>query len=256
MASNIDLKGILKTRQRTLRARFARELASALYAEWFTLASQLKPRYQEPYHKAMSMYVMDNKIIIELDYAKAGKDADFVRAIEYGFGGGGVGTSGHYDMRDTLLKNAHKENSRGYKYRDIPMKMGADKVSGFGGQSAVDAARKLAFYRGREERKAAASRYRLPAGMADIIHPNQREVVLGAHGRVKVPSHATDPLAGMYRFNKKGHAEEFGIFRRISEDPETGKPWVGAPIKQHRLMRRLKRRLPRIIEQVKAKRLA
>lgn len=255
MATRVDVAGILKRRNKKLNGQFAKELATNAYSEWERMVGEMNPRFQDPYRSAMNMYRSGNDIVIELDYGKAGTKRDFVRAIEYGFGGGGIGTSGNYDMRDTLLKSASVKYSQdGSRYLDVPLKMSASQVARLGGESAVEAARKLAYFRAAEDRRASIKRYQFgnPSGYSGLLQPNGRTVKLSGV-KTYVPAHHSDPLANLYRFKKpKGDTQqgEFGTFRRISDGPN-GKPWVGAPIKQHRLMRRLKNQMPKLIRKTK-----
>ena len=189
----------------------------------------------------MRVEVSATKVTLRLDPSP--ETETLVRSAEYGFGPGGVGTSGPYDMRNTLLKSSSaRVDRKGNKYLNVPMRKTRQQIVALGGSSAYKAAKSLlASVRG-SSGTAWGGRLANPSGFAERIQKHARHVPGIGH----VPAHKTDPLANMYRFRAK-RGSTYGTFRRIAEN---GKPWVHPGVKARRLMRKVSRAVPRIVKEV------
>jgi hypothetical protein len=242
----LDLKAAVGLTDRDARAR-ARRVGVLAFKAWRGMTSTLKPRYRVPYNAAMSVRVRDaNTVILTLDPPR--ETATLVRSVEYGFGPGGVGTTGPYDMRKTLTRPGTKSlrtGRDGTRYLSVPMRKTTRRIIQRGGYAAYAAVQRLeASVRG-VGFTAWGGRLANPSGYAAKIHPHARNVKGIGH----VPPHATDPLANMYRFKKPGAkgGSTYGIFRTISSK---GKPWVHPGIRSHRFIRKVARLIPQIVKDV------
>lgn len=236
----IDYAKITGMTKRNKRAHLKRVASGALSA-WKAMAKSLPHRYRQPYMRAMRISVSEGQSQIKLSLDTSGKMGKLVRSIEYGFGPGGVGTVGPYDMRTTLLKSAKARVGMNGKYLNVPMRRTKVQITSFGGTAAYRAALQLnASVRVSKNRTLWGGRLSNPSGFAHKIHKTARHVA----GIGRVPAHATDPLASMYRFKKAGQrGSRYGVFRTISQG---GKPWVHPGIKARRFMRKVAKMLPTI----------
>ena len=225
------------------KAQRIKRIGAAIHRFWVKKTDKLGPRYKQPYRAAMHVEVSDRTATLSLDPSP--ETSTLVRSVEYGFGPGGVGTSGPYDMRTTLLKSSSARTDRhGNKYLNVPMGITTRRIASLGGSAAYKAAKRLMA----SVRTAAGTKWggRLanPSGFADRIQKQSRHVPGIGH----VPAHKTDPLANLYRFKRpKRRGSTYGTFRRISEH---GKPWVHPGIKAHRFMRKVARAIRRIVREV------
>jgi len=206
--------------RRAIKAR-QRRIALAIYAEWRKLTRTLKFRYQKPYRDAMVFNFEGNKISLGLTFDT------FARSIEYGYGSGGVGTRGTYDMRRTLLRPGGKSvriSKTGHRYLHVPFRVTTRKIVAKGGYAAYRMAQKL---------------------MAS--YPQDGKTLWG--GRLGAQFHKH--LTSLYRFPRIGHARggsTYGTFRTISTGVPDG--WRHPGIPAHRLIRKVASRVGQIASRV------
>lgn len=234
---NIDLYKALGLDERAIKLR-SKRIAAALWSRWAGLASGLPVRYRKPYRGGMRMKVKGSHVTFEL------VGGTFVRSIEYGYGAGGVGTTGRYDMRRTLLKSTKARTGKNGRYLNVPMGMTTRKMRSMpGGENAYRMARQLvATVRSGRGRMLGG---KLPRGLTPKLLPQGRRVA----GIGYQPPHATDPTHGMrrYKATRGSMKSTYGTFRTISE---RGKPWVHPGIKASRLMRKVARMVPAVVREV------
>lgn len=213
-----------------------KRIAAATWSRWRGLTNGLKPRYRGPYQAAMAVRVQGTKIILTLD------GGVMARSVEYGFGPGGVGTFGPYDMRRTLLKSPKAKMGPKGKYMNVPMGMPTRKMRGMqGGERAYAAAKQLSL----TARTKGGTLWggSLPHGMTPKLRPQGRRVP----GIGYVPPHRNSPTDSLYRRRSgKGRSQYFS-FRTISQG---GKPWVHPGIKPRRFIRKVAKMVPAIVREV------
>lgn len=222
-------------------------IARGVEAEWRRQAATLPPKYRGAYVRSMSVQVKDHSIVMALDSDDSvGSDGVMARSVEYGYGPGGIGTTGPYDMRKTLLRSRSVKFGKRGRYLNVPMRVTRRGMDKMGGRASYTAAKALrpTMVRGKQT-ISWGSRLSNPSGFAERIHPVARYVP----GVGTVPAHATDPLANLYKFNSAGQrGASYGIFRTISE---AGKPWIHPGIPAHRLIRKVVRRMSGIIAETR-----
>ena len=237
LASRINMS----PRQRTARLN---RVASAAVKTWRSLSSSLGARYRLPYNAAMRVTVKPSQGTISLSLSTSGAQGKLVRSIEYGYGPGGFGTSGAYDMRRTLLKSSSTKLGRNGRYLAVPIGKTTRTIISHGGNTAYAMARRLDASLMTQTGTKWGGRLPNPSRLAAKIHSRARHVPGIGH----VPPHATDPLANLYRFKRPGsRGSKYGIFRTISAN---GKPWVHPGIKARRFMRKVAKLLPEIAKAV------
>jgi len=221
---NIDLYKTLGLDAKAKQRR-SKRIAAALWARWRAMVRELPHRYQQSYRAGMRLSVEGSHVELAL------KGDMMAQSIEYGFGPGGVGTQGPYDMRRTLLRSAKAKFGPRGRYLNVPMRMTTRKMRGMaGGNRAYALARQLAS----SSRSGAQTMLggALPRGLTQKLRP----------------SHATDPTHGVRRYVKKvGARAQYGSFRTISQ---AGKPWVHPGVKARRLVRRVARMVPSVVNEV------
>lgn len=234
---NIDLYKMLGLDDKARKQRGER-IGAALWARWAGMANGLPGRYRKAYKAAMRMKVRGSHVELTLDGGK------FARSIEYGFGPGGVGSSGPYDMRKTLLRSPKAKMGKHGKYMSIPMGMSTRRMRGMqGGEQAYRMARGLA--------ASVTSRKgntqwggSLPKGLVPKLRSQGRMVP----GVGYQPAHATDPLHGMKKMKPRGGGRSSYVsFRTIAEH---GKPWIHPGIKARRFIRRVAKMVPAVVKEV------
>ena len=236
---NIDLYKILGIDDKARKKRTKR-IGAALWSRWAGMVRGLPTRYRKAYRGAMRLSVKGSQVTLALDADK------LVRSVEYGFGPGGVGTSGPYDMRKTLLTSPAAKMGRSGKYLAVPMNMPTRKMrGGQGGERAYRMARQLTASvmstgGGKNTRWGGG----LPRGLTSKLRSTGRTVP----GIGFQPAHATDPTHGTRRFvPRAGGGAKYGSFRTISQ---RGKPWVHPGIKAHRFIRKVARMVPAVVKEV------
>lgn len=208
MAGRIDVTGIVRN-MLPPAAVIARRIQMALQAAWAAEARAGLGRSS----KTVSAYVSG---IQPSTTSAAGVElvGVFPNMFELGLGPGGIGTSGPFDLRDTLLKPSTRSIRQGKKglYLNVPFSMTAAAIRAVGGAAALKAARALPATVSRNGRTEWGGR--LPPGLA----PKQR-----AH-------HHSDPLAGLVRREAPysagaapGSQSTYSKWRTISQN---GKPWM------------------------------
>lgn len=217
-------------------------VTAALYSRWRGMAQELPKRFREPYIRAMQINRHGDHVEFSLQ-PQPGEET-LVRSAEYGFGPGGVGTSGPYDMRMTLLRPSTKSvrrNKSGQLYLSVPIRVTTRRMRSYpGGNEAYRQARQLSATLKTDQGTMWGGA--LPRGLTPKIRPEGRQVP----GIGYVPPHATDPTAGLRRFHgPKGNT--YGVFRTISQ---AGKPWVHPGVKARRFIRRLAAQVQAVIKEV------
>ena len=122
---DVDFEEILSMRPRDRRAR-SKRIANGLLRRWRGMARALPARYRNAYLRSMQVDVSSDGTEVMLSLEPSPEDNTLVKSVEYGFGPGGVGTYGPYDMRKTLLKPTTKSiryNKQGGMYLNVPMRM-------------------------------------------------------------------------------------------------------------------------------------
>lgn len=237
---NIDLYKLLGLDAKAREQR-SRRIASALWARWQGMVNGLPPRYRASYQAAMKLRTKGSHVELEL------QGDSLAGSVEYGFGPGGVGTQGPYDMRKTLLQAGGKGVKRGARgmYLNVPMGVSARKMRAMrGGEKAYRLARRLVstvMSRGGNTQWGGA----LPKGLTQKLRPRGRMVP----GIGYQPPHATDPTHGARRYVQKAGAVRgsYGGFRTISQG---GKPWVHPGIKARRFIRKVAGMVGAVVKEV------
>jgi hypothetical protein len=227
----------LDKKSRKARMRIIGDL---IVAEWKAAARASGLRSTlKPYINAIAIEELsENHVRVALPgrSTPGGKAAMLARMMEFGLGPGGIGTEGPFDMRAQILKAGTRKLRWGKNgpYVNIPFKMDAAKIAGFGGRTAVKAASGLS---------ASVSHSDL-AG-----HRTAWGGKLGPQWAQKIKSHhKTNPLHGLYRFKstyskKGGGGSTFGTFRRMSW---AGQPWRHPGIKARRIGESVAKAIPAI----------
>ena len=227
----VNLREVLGLSDRNRMAR-ARRIGLALWREWRALSASLPPRFRVPYNAAMDMDVTPRTVKLVL-----GGDT-LVRSVEYGFGAGGVGTRGSYDMRFTHLRAQTKsirQSRSGFMYLNVPFRVTKRGMNAMAASSGA--------YRKASQLEASVRSNMGTAWGGRLSNPSQLAQKLKPH-------HATDPLAGLYKHKKPGDKKAtYGTFRRMSFGPN-GKPWMHPGIPAHRLMRKVADQVQRIVSEV------
>jgi hypothetical protein len=237
---NTDLYRILGLDDKA-RDQRSKRIAAALWSRWQGMVNSLPPRYRASYRAAMRLEAKGSHVELELD------GDSLAASVEYGFGPGGVGTQGPYDMRRTLLRSGGKSVKTGARgrYLSVPMGMSARKMRAMrGGERAYRMARELVstvMSRGGNTKWGGS----LPRGLTHKIRPKGRMVP----GIGYQPPHATDPTHGIRRYVQKAGAVRgaYGTFRTISQG---GKPWVHPGIKARRLIRKVAGMVGAVVREV------
>lgn len=233
---NIDLYQALGLDDKARKQR-AKRIAAALWSRWRGLTRGLPGRYKSSYQSAMRLSVRGSHVELSLE------GDTLSGSVEYGYGPGGIGTQGPYDMRKTLLRsNSAKSGPKG-RYLSVPMGMTTRKLRGMkGGSRAYRMARQLAssvVSAGGNTKWGGA----LPRGLVPKLRAQGRTVP----GIGFQPPHATDPAHGLRRVKRGGGSSRYGTFRTISEG---GKPWVHPGIKARRFIRRVSGMVRSVVREV------
>ena len=186
--------------------------------------------------------VSESKLVISLR-------GTFANMFEQGMGSGGVGSYGPYDMKTFTLKPGTK-NLRflkdGRMYVNIPFEHSPGSIESRGGSAALGMAKRLDAARtmlgpirpgGRPPGTVwGGKKGRLPSGLSPRIRTTATSVVDPLTGRtLHSAPHATDPLAGMVRFQKtyaKKTENKFMTWRRMIEGQQK---WIHPGIRPRRI---------------------
>lgn len=216
------------------RRRRSKRVGLAAFKFWRGLSATLKPRYRVPYNAAMNIEVRGDVIRLTLAHPSRGPGR-LVRAVEYGYGSGGYGTTGPYDMRTTLLKSKKTRTTKsGARVLSVPMRVTRRQMTAWGGGSwkGYRAAQQLSdTVRMSPTHTVWGKSLSDPSHYARKLQPRARNVPGIGH----VPAHKTDPMAGLYKFRGSKGQTSYGTFRTISS---RGKPWVHPGISAARLLRK------------------
>jgi hypothetical protein len=235
----IDFASLVGLDDRAKEKR-SKRIAAALWSRWRGMARTLPSRYRQAYMSAMQMKVQGSHV----EFSLAGDK--LARSVEYGFGPGGVGTQGPYDMRKTLLRSGGRSvrvSRRGDRYLRVPIGMSTRRMRSMpGGSRAYQAARQLEVTSRGPGGKLLGGR--LPKGMTPKLRPQGRRVP----GIGYVPPHRTDPTHGLRRYSQGvSGGSTYGTFRTISQG---GKPWVHPGIKARRFIRKMSRQVKHVVREV------
>ena len=224
--------------------RRSQMLADLVLAEWSSLArAGLRTTRQAYLNSLQVRNVTPNGFICGLPAAPS--TATLAHMVEQGMGAGGIGTSGPYDVRQYLLR-ASTRNIRvsrsGGLYLNVPFSHTPKSIEQMGGQSARQAARRLA---------------------ATTTGPNGTSwggrLGRGLAPRLK-PHHVSDPLAGMVRLASTYSRGQGGspvtqtggyrTWRRASFNNRRPGAWVSKGITARRFIDQVAQRLPDLFQQV------
>ena len=222
----IDLSAIIPIAT-TLRKRVVATGAHLILNHWKSLAdsSTLSDNSRMEYKRQLRIVgITDSKATIEL-YG----ESVLPNMFEQGMGPGGVGSTGAYDLRKFMLP-AKRGFFAGKHYRAIPFKVTGRMVSEVATSPTRARASFAALAPTRTSARGAGGRgfgAALPAGLARRARPSDTMRRDASGKSYLARAHATDPLAGAYRFEKtyaKKTESHLGVkFRMMSTK---GKPWM------------------------------
>lgn len=221
--------------------RRSQTLADLVLAEWSALARRKLNNSRPAYLRALQVRnVTEHGFICGLPASPS--TAVLAHMVEQGMGGGGIGTSGAYDVRKFLLRESTrniKRSKKGNLYLHVPFHQTKKKIVGKHGAQIGRAVQRLKATTTDANRK---TRYggRLSAGRV----PKSK------------PHHVSDPLAGMVRrastYSKSGKAQTSGYqtWRTASYANKNPKAWLSKGIKARRIADDVLRELPALIRMV------
>lgn len=221
--------------------RRSQNLADLVLAEWSALARRKLKSSLSAYLKALQVRnVTEHGFICGLPASPS--TAILAHMVEQGMGGGGIGTSGAYDVRKFLLRESTRNirrTKKGALYLHVPFHRTKKDIRAQYGDQIAGAVQRLKATTTDANKK---TRYggRLPAGMVPKLKPH----------------HVSDPLAGMVRrastYSKSGRAQTSGYqtWRTASYANKNPKAWMSKGIRARRIADDVLRELPALIRMV------
>lgn len=225
--------------------RRSQTLADLVLAEWSALARKKLKTTLPAYLRSLQVRnVTERGFICGLPASPS--TAIIAHMVEQGMGGGGIGTSGAYDVRKFLLRESTRNirrTKKGQLYLHVPFHhTKKDLVSRYGAHIGR-AVQRLKATTTDANRK---TRYggRLPASMVPKLKPH----------------HVSDPLAGMIKrastYSKgrggqpRSQTSGYQTWRTASYANTNPKAWMSKGIKARRIADDVLRELPALIRMV------
>jgi len=225
------------------RKKRLRRIANIVLAEWGAEARKVLGTTLQAYLRSLSITQIDeNSAVVSLPGEHVPqKTSVLARMMEFGLGGGGIGTTGSFDMRRVLLSQGTKSLRTGKSgpYLRVPFGHQAKSIRAMGGNKAINAARKL---------KASVDTDNAKTNWGGRLRP-------GMSQKLK-PHHKSDPLQGLvrlsstYKAKKSGKARTQNTYRTWRTASWAGQAWTHPGIKPRLIGDKVRRRLPDILAEV------
>ena len=223
--------------------RRSQTLADLVLAEWSALARKKLKTTLPAYLRSLQVRnVTENGFICGLPASPS--TAIIAHMVEQGMGGGGIGTSGAYDVRKFLLRASTRNirrTKKGQLYLHVPFHHTKKDIVSRYGKQIGNAVQRLKATTTDANRK---TRYggRLPANLVPKLKPH----------------HVSDPLAGMVRrastYSKGGKTRSqtsgYQTWRTASYSNTNPQAWMSKGIKARRITDDVLRELPALIRMV------
>tara|TARA_B100000575_G_scaffold294646_2_gene312627 strand:+ start:1999 stop:2784 length:786 start_codon:yes stop_codon:yes gene_type:complete len=110
----------------------AKTVGRLLLQTWTSEAAKVLNSTYGPYVKSLGLTVSDDLVVCELPKNATGKQSMIARMQEFGFGPGGIGTQGEYDMRvagQKLLSSKKVKQGKNGPYLVIPFSFNTAEAS-------------------------------------------------------------------------------------------------------------------------------
>jgi hypothetical protein len=216
-----------------------RRIGDGIVAEWTAVAKEkLGRRSRGSYVKSIGIRSLsEDTVTVSLPGPGQESTAMLALIVELGFGGGGLGTEGSYDVRQHLLKYSSKNVRFGKNgpYMNVPFDRAGAAIQELGGSGARAAATALIGSFTGSSRPGPEGSGRMVAGMAPKISPH----------------HVADPLQGMIKLvstyaSGKIQTTGWRIWRRASWN---GQAWMSKGVKARNLAGIVEKKLPEIVSE-------
>lgn len=224
-------------------------LGSLLVQTWSNEASKVLNTTLGAYIKSLGITVERDRVVCSLPGPEAtGKHSMLARIQEFGFGPGGIGTQGEYDMRvqgQSLLRSKKVKQGKNGPYLVIPFNFNTKEASAAAGTNAPKLFNALAkdgqavFSVASKEKGRTMWGTRLPSGQGSKLKPH----------------HVSTQAAGMVRMGAvsgssgKMSTSKYSTFRTVSMTNTDPKAWRSKGVEAKNIAANVVEALPSILEQ-------